>query len=68
MAGRDGLLVGGHQDIGQSRVDLVERVGWRVYDSYLKSQGVGEGVRSYSRVVELIVRSRRTPAGDAVPQ
>ncbi len=52
----------------QSRVDLVERVGWRVYDSYLKSQGVGEGVRSYSRVVELIVRSRRTPARDAVPQ
>lgn len=52
----------------QSRVDLVERVGWRVYDSYLKSQGVGEGVRSYSRVVELIVRSRRTRAGDAVPQ
>lgn len=52
----------------QSRVDLVERIGWRVYDSYLKSQGVGEGVRSYSRVVELIVRSRRTPAGNAVPQ
>lgn len=52
----------------QSRVDLVERVGWRVYDSYLKSQGVGEGVRSYSRVVELIVRSRRAPAPGAVPQ
>ncbi|MFN7978847.1 MAG: DUF3810 family protein, partial [Vicinamibacterales bacterium] len=52
----------------QSRVDLVERVGWRVYDSYLKSQGVGEGVRSYSRVVELIVRSRRAPAAGAMPQ
>jgi hypothetical protein len=52
----------------QSRVDLVERVGWRVYDSYLKSQGVGEGVRSYSRVVELIVRSRRTVAPGTVPQ
>ena len=49
-----------------SRVDLVERVGWRVYDSYLRSQGVEEGVRSYSRVVELIVRARRqgeAPAG-----
>jgi hypothetical protein len=58
----------------QRRVDLVERVGWRVYDSYLKSQGVPEGVRSYSRVVELIVRARRrdgvaaAPAPAAVPQ
>jgi len=69
-----GLADGPRRDLAdiarrqQSRVDLVERIGWRVYDSYLKSQGVGEGVRSYSRVVELIVRSRRTPAGDAVPQ
>ena len=52
-----------------ARVDLVERVGWRVYDSYLRSQGVPEGVRSYSRVIELIVRAGRRP-GDApaVPQ
>lgn len=52
------------------RVDLVERVGWRVYDSYLRSQGVDEGVRSYSRVVELIVRARRMAgaAPAAVPQ
>jgi hypothetical protein len=47
----------------------VERVGWRVYDSYLRSQGVEEGVRSYSRVVELIVRARRQGAtAPAVPQ
>ncbi len=52
-----------------SRVDLVERVGWRVYDSYLRSQGVEEGVRSYSRVVELIVRGRRQSlAAPSVPQ
>ncbi len=52
-----------------SRVDLVERIGWRVYDSYLRSQGVDEGVRSYSRVVELIVRARRQGgAAPAVPQ
>jgi hypothetical protein len=51
-----------------SRVDLVERVGWRVYDSYLRSQGVDEGVRSYSRVVELIVRARRASARPPVPQ
>ena len=30
------------------RVDLVERVGWRVYDGYLRSQGVRDGVRKYS--------------------
>ena len=60
----------GQAAVGLPRlVDLVERVGWRVYDSYLRSQGVPEGVRSYSRVIELIVRAGRRP-GDApaVPQ
>ena len=41
------------------RVDLVERVGWRVYDGYLRSQGVPDGVRSYSRVIDLIARVER---------
>ena len=41
------------------RVDLVQRVGWRVYDSYLRSQGVREGIVSYSRVVDLIARASR---------
>ncbi|MGE0122873.1 MAG: DUF3810 family protein [Vicinamibacterales bacterium] len=40
-------------------VDLVQRVGWRVYDGYLKAQGIAEGVGSYSRVVELIIRAER---------
>lgn len=51
-----------------TRVALVERAGWRVYDSYLRSQGVDDGLRSYSRVVELIVRARRSGARPAVPQ
>jgi len=52
-----------------ARVDVVERVGWRVYDSYLRSQGVPEGVRSYSRVIELIVRAgRQHGPALAVPQ
>ena len=42
-----------------AQVDLVQRLGWRVYDGYLRSQGVREGVASYSRVVELIVRAER---------
>ena len=36
-----------------ARVEVVQRVGWRVYDGYLRSQGVAEGLASYSRVVEL---------------
>jgi hypothetical protein len=43
-----------------AQVDIVQRVGWRVYDGYLRSQGVAEGVASYSRVVELIVRAERS--------
>jgi len=46
----------------RTRVDLVQRVGWRVYDSYLKSQGVQEGIVSYSRVVDLIARASRPGA------
>ena len=69
------LAPGPRQDLADittrmaSRVDLVERVGWRVYDSYLRSQGVEEGVRSYSRVIELIVRARRRGVtSPSVPQ
>ncbi len=59
----------------RQRVDLVQRMGWRVYDSYLRSQGVREGIVSYSRVVDLIARASRsqpwrpaTPASGRVPQ
>lgn len=73
-ASLDALASGPRQDLAAiatrmaSRVDLVERVGWRVYDSYLRSQGVDDGVRSYSRVIELIVRARRPDAAPPVPQ
>ena len=33
----------------------VERVAWATYDRTLKSQGVEEGVQSYSRVVQLLL-------------
>ncbi len=45
------------------RVDVVQRVGWRLYDGYLKSQGVREGIVSYSRVVDLVVRASRGRGG-----
>jgi hypothetical protein len=40
-----------------SRVESVHRVSWQTYDQYLKSQGVQEGIQSYSRVVELLIAS-----------
>lgn len=36
-------------------VKPVERVAWSTYDHMLKSQGVEEGVRSYSRVIQLLI-------------
>ncbi|HUQ86555.1 MAG TPA: DUF3810 family protein, partial [Vicinamibacterales bacterium] len=33
----------------------VEEVAWSSYDRMLKSQGVEEGVRSYSRVIQLLI-------------
>lgn len=52
----------------RDRVDLVQRLGWRVYDGYLRAQGVDDGVRSYSRVVQLVVRARAAaPAERARP-
>jgi hypothetical protein len=37
------------------RVELVSRASWNTYDRYLKTQGVSEGVASYSRVVSLFL-------------
>lgn len=36
-------------------VKPVERVAWSSYDQLLKSQGVEEGVQSYSRVIQLLI-------------
>ena len=36
-------------------VQPVERVAWSSYDRMLKSQGVDEGVKSYSRVIQLLI-------------
>jgi hypothetical protein len=50
-----------------TQVDVVQRLGWRVYDGYLRSQGVAEGVRSYSRVTELLVRFERSGRSSPPP-
>ena len=41
----------------QARVEVVARASWETYDHYLKSQGVDEGIASYSRVVQLLLGS-----------
>jgi hypothetical protein len=38
-----------------SRIEVIDRAAWRTYDQMLKSQGVEEGVRSYSRVIQLLI-------------
>jgi len=38
---------------------LAERVSQRVNDAYLRSQGETQGVRSYGRVVDLLLAERR---------
>ena len=58
-----GLAAGPRQDAQaitmrlQSRIETVQRASWEAYDRYLKSQGVTDGVRSYSRVVQLLLGS-----------
>ncbi|MDO8681845.1 MAG: DUF3810 family protein [Acidobacteriota bacterium] len=48
-------------------VKPVERVAWTTYDRMLKSQGVEEGVQSYSRVVQLILGTNAVPILTGTP-
>lgn len=43
------------------------RVQARVYDGYLKSQGQKEGLRSYGRVVDLLIAERRLRLANSLP-
>lgn len=52
----------------QSRIEIVSRASWRTYDQYLKSQGVAEGVQSYSRVVQLLLGSGASDQGSGLLQ
>jgi uncharacterized protein DUF3810 len=44
--------------VQRGRFPLLRRVSWRVYDQYLRANGVEEGVRSYGEVIDLILRAR----------
>jgi hypothetical protein len=48
----------------QARVEVVQRASWEAYDRYLKTQGVREGIQSYSRVVQLLLGSNAVEWGD----
>ena len=44
-----------YQRVMAGRIQSVDRAAWATYDQLLRSQGVEEGVQSYSRVVELLL-------------
>jgi hypothetical protein len=44
-----------YERVMANRIETVDRAAWATYDQMLKSQGVDEGVQSYSRVVELLL-------------
>ncbi len=44
---------------GKYRIRWLSNVSWKVYDKYLKSQGVKEGVKDYGRAINLIVAGVR---------
>ena len=44
-----------YERVMANRIETVDRAAWATYDQLLKSQGVEEGVQSYSRVVELLL-------------
>ena len=44
-----------YERVMANRIETVDRAAWATYDQMLKSQGVEEGVQSYSRVVELLL-------------
>lgn len=50
---RDRLAI--YRRVMGSRVESIDRAAWSTYDQMLRSQGVDEGVQSYSRVVELLL-------------
>ncbi len=44
-----------YRRVVDNRIEFVDRAAWATYDQALRSQGVEEGVQSYSRVVELLL-------------
>ncbi|HYE87036.1 MAG TPA: hypothetical protein VEA16_11820, partial [Vicinamibacterales bacterium] len=49
-------------------VPTVDRAAWATYDQLLRSQGVEEGVQSYSRVIELLLGTDVLKVPPMIPQ
>jgi hypothetical protein len=56
---RDRMAI--YQRVMGARIETVDRVAWATYDQALRSQGVEEGVQSYSRVIELVLGTNFVP-------
>jgi hypothetical protein len=52
----------------KARVAPVERAAWASYDPMVRSQGVEEGVQSYSRVIELLIGTDVLKVPPSIPQ
>ena len=44
-----------YKRVMRTRVEAVDRAAWTAYDQLLKSQGVEEGIKNYSRVIQLLI-------------
>ena len=61
----DGLAAGPRADVAaivariqRGQLPLLRDASWRIYDQYLKANRVEEGIRSYDKVVMLILQAR----------
>ena len=54
-----------YRRVVDNRIEFVDRAAWATYDQALRSQGVEEGVQSYSRVVELLLGTDALKSGQA---
>ena len=51
-----------------ARVEVVDKAAWTTYDRMLKSQGVEEGIHSYSRVIQLLLGTNALKTQDPGPR
>jgi Holliday junction resolvase-like predicted endonuclease len=51
-------LVGSQSALQRGQLPFLRKASWRVYDKYLRANRVEEGIRSYGKVITLILRAR----------
>jgi hypothetical protein len=58
LAGPRGDMAAVAERLRRGAAPALQRASWAAYDSYLKANRVEEGVRSYSRVLDLLTRTQ----------